>query len=303
MRIRSHLKHFLHPQRSNNHRPKLLSTYVLFLLAFASISTIATTQFLVPIFNSYIASKYNLVLGVTSDITTNEIIDLTNQERDAHGLTVLSSNPVLSKAAEKKAGDMFNKQYWSHVSTQGKQPWDFIADEGYSYSVAGENLARDFQHSNEVVKAWMASPTHKANILHEKYTEIGVAVVEGNLEGIETTLVVQMFATPVTAAHLEELSAVPVRENILADQEVAMQSQTGSNINSPTVSGYSISPVSITKGVFLAILLIIIVTLIYDFMIVSHTKVVRVVGKNMAHVFLFLVVVYLVLYYKTGYII
>ena len=192
--------------------------------------------------------------------------------------------------------DMFAKQYWAHVSADGKQPWDFISDAGYSYTVAGENLARDFQHADQVVEAWMASPTHKANILHEKYTEIGIAVVEGNLEGIETTLVVQMFGNPLDPTLVVDTApALPARETILA-QETNSTSVAATQV-------VSISPIAIMKGIFLAVLLVVIVILIYDFMIAKNTNVVRIVGKNMAHVFLLLTVIYLILYYKTGYIV
>ena len=91
---------------------------------------------------------------------------------------------------------MFNKQYWAHTAPDGKEPWDFMSEAGYSYQVAGENLARDFSTTSAMVAAWMASPTHRANIMNGRYTEIGIAVINGTLEGVETTLVVQMFGTP-----------------------------------------------------------------------------------------------------------
>lgn len=296
MSILAKFKHFFHPQRSNNHRPEILKSHALLLLAFAFFATLASVHSLIPTVNEFLGSKYNVVLGVTSDITIQQIVDLSNQERQNIGLHELRQNPLLDQAAEDKAADMFAKQYWAHVSADGKQPWDFISDAGYSYTVAGENLARDFQHADQVVEAWMASPTHKANILHEKYTEIGIAVVEGNLEGIETTLVVQMFGNPLDPTLVVDTApALPAREAILA-QETNSTSVAATQV-------VSISPIAIMKGIFLAVLLIVIVILIYDFMIAKNTNVVRIVGKNMAHVFLLLTVIYLILYYKTGYIV
>ena len=55
--------------------------------------------------------------------------------------------------------------------------------ESYDYSYAGENLAMDFHSAEKMEDAWMKSPTHRANILNEKYKDIGVAVKAGNQHG------------------------------------------------------------------------------------------------------------------------
>jgi hypothetical protein len=140
------------------------------------------------------------ILGYASDISVSEVIRLTNQERAKSGLTQLQINSELSNAAAGKARDMFEKQYWSHTSPSGTEPWDFITGAGYSYRVAGENLARDFSNTSSMVQAWMTSPTHRDNIMHPRYQEIGIAVVNGSLDGVETTLVVQMFGAPKVVA-------------------------------------------------------------------------------------------------------
>ena len=136
------------------------------------------------------------VLGFASDISPEEIVEWTNRKRTESGLNSVNLNEKLSEAARQKAADMFALNYWSHVSPRGVNPWSFIMNAGYSYLYAGENLARDFSNAQGVVEAWMNSPSHKDNILNKKYKNIGVAVVDGILQGQETTLVVQMFASP-----------------------------------------------------------------------------------------------------------
>lgn len=136
------------------------------------------------------------VLGYATNISSQDVIELTNQERSKAGLGTLKANAVLSEAAEAKARDMFLKDYWAHNSPDGREPWDFIDEAGYVYLSAGENLAKDFNHSDSVVRAWMNSPTHRDNIVNSNFEEIGVAVVDGELNGFKTTLVVQMFGTP-----------------------------------------------------------------------------------------------------------
>lgn len=133
------------------------------------------------------------ILGFASNIFVEDIVAGTNAYRQQNGLSTLRLDPELSQAAKEKAEDMFADGYWAHVAPDGTQPWFFIAEAGYDYIYAGENLAKDFQKSEAVVVAWMESPSHRQNILNDKFKDIGVAVVNGTLDGYETTLVVQMF--------------------------------------------------------------------------------------------------------------
>lgn len=157
-------------------------------------------------------NQLGFVLGYASDITVDQTLVLTNQERGKSGLGSLTLNAKLSSAASAKANDMFQNQYWAHVSPAGKEPWAFITASGYSYRVAGENLARDFNHTTDMVVAWMNSPSHKANIMNGRYTEIGLAVMNGQLQGVDTTLVVQMFGSPTTGQTPQLTQAPPSNE-------------------------------------------------------------------------------------------
>ncbi len=138
--------------------------------------------------------------AMASNITSENIIKLTNQQREAAGLNILSPNAKLTAAAQAKANNMFELQYWDHYGPNGETPWMFITQSGYTYVYAGENLAKGFRTAEGVHEAWMASPTHKENIISPNYKDIGVAVVQGVLLGKETVLVVQMFGnqTPET---------------------------------------------------------------------------------------------------------
>lgn len=123
------------------------------------------------------------VLGVNSNITVQEIVDKVNVERKRVGLPPVRENSMLNQAATAKAHNMFEEDYWAHFSPSGKDPWGFITGSGYKFSYAGENLARNFYTSDEVVNAWMNSPTHRANILNPNYQEVGIAVEDGVLQG------------------------------------------------------------------------------------------------------------------------
>lgn len=132
---------------------------------------------------------------VASDITAENIIGLTNASRTGTGESILAANSKLSLAAKAKAEDMLAKNYFSHTSPEGVMPWKWIDGESYDYGYAGENLAMDFQSAEKMEDAWMKSPTHRANILNEKYKDIGVAVKAGSINGSETILAVVMFGS------------------------------------------------------------------------------------------------------------
>ena len=103
----------------------------------------------------------------TAEITAAEVIRMVNDSRQAAGLEVLAENEKLSQAAQAKVEDMLKEDYFAHNSPNGKTPWFWIEKAGYDYRYAGENLAMDFKNAQEQHAAWMASPTHKKNILNE----------------------------------------------------------------------------------------------------------------------------------------
>lgn len=149
------------------------------------------------------------ILGISSNIDQKRLIELTNLERSKSGLSPVSENSTLDQAAYAKAQNMFEENYWAHFAPSGKTPWDFILSSGYKFSYAGENLAKNFSSSDEVVTAWMNSPSHKENLLSSKYKEIGIAVVDGVLDGQQTTLVVQMFGTTSSLVARAETAPAP----------------------------------------------------------------------------------------------
>lgn len=132
----------------------------------------------------------------SSAITAQNVFNLTNQARENLGVHRLAYNQVLEDAANRKAQDMLNQQYFAHVSPAGVTPWKWFQDVGYKYRHAGENLAVHFHEAEDVQAAWMASPSHRANIIADKYDEIGVGVATGSFEGTTATFVVQMFGAP-----------------------------------------------------------------------------------------------------------
>lgn len=240
------------------------------------------------------------ILGYSSEITYQKVLDQTNNERKKVGLEPLQYNSVLADSAKGKAEDMFKNDYWAHNSPQGKTPWTFFDTAGYKYSVAGENLAKDFYDTDSLIKAWMNSPTHKANIVHQKYKEIGIAVVNGTLGGVKTTLVVEHFGTPLVAqiapkttlgqqssAVKPEVISQPVPEIKNADVLV----ENNENL---------ISPLTISKIFGSIIFIVLVVVLFIDGYITIKNNTHRLTGSTVGHIGFLIFIFLLMLYNQQG---
>ena len=151
----------------------------------------------------------------------DKIIEWTNFYREQEGLDKLIANVNLAQAASDKVEDMFQKQYFEHVSPTGVSPDQLVLAAGYNYKVTGENLALgDFKDEKDLVDAWMASPGHRANILNPDYSEIGVA---SDLDEFEdrgkTWLSVQEFGDPAPNCQKPSSSLAQEIENKKAEYE------------------------------------------------------------------------------------
>lgn len=108
---------------------------------------------------------------------------LLNNERSKRGLRRLRLSKRLSRAASRHARDMARRKYFSHQSFSGADFVQRIRRTGYLHSArswsVGENIAWGTESSatpSSIMKAWMNSPGHKANIVSRSFTEIGIGV-------------------------------------------------------------------------------------------------------------------------------
>ena len=186
-KIKKPLKKTLVPHKANQHRPYLVRRH--------GIAALVSLVFVLQIAYNYATTGKVAVLGQTSNVSVSELLEDVNKERQSDGLNKLQLNEKLNKAAFMKAQDMLEKGYWAHEAPDGTQPWQWFSKAEYNYDIAGENLAKNFTSSNGVVNAWMQSPGHKANVLGEKYDDVGFAIANGELNGEETTLVVSLYGS------------------------------------------------------------------------------------------------------------
>lgn len=184
-KVAHHTKKLLVPHKGNEYRPHIIRAQ--------GIIAVLIIALLAQIVYSVVTTGRVQVLAQASDISVAELLADTNSERLTAGLEPLTVNEQLNNAAALKAQDMFANNYWAHVSPTGVQPWEWFAQAGYTYSSAGENLAKNYPNAAATVAAWMASDSHRENILKEAYVDVGFAVLEGELEGEPTTLVVALY--------------------------------------------------------------------------------------------------------------
>lgn len=156
------------------------------------------------------------VLGAQTDLSPEEIVAMCNVVRQQIGLSPLRMNASLQLAAKHKAEAMIREQYWAHTNPEtGQTPWSYIDETGYTYALAGENLAKGFQSSVTLVNAWMQSKPHRDNLLNPDYQEIGVYVISSTkLLNQKTSVIVQFMASPLTGTTLStQLNTPPPIES------------------------------------------------------------------------------------------
>lgn len=217
------------PCSENNYRPKFLEGRFLF----------HYLLFLVFLKLTLIFSLFYLPQSVFfADISSSNLVQMLNQERESLGLNSLAENDQLEKAAFLKAQDMLQKDYFSHQSPEGKSPWYWIKATDYNYQYAGENLAIGFLDSQEVYQEWKNSPSHNANLFNPNYKEIGIAVLKGDFQGNETFVVVQLFGSPKATRVSEEK---PIAEEKTPVAEKPKPTQEKATTAAPEVAGKAVS--------------------------------------------------------------
>ena len=317
------------PHESNNHRAKLLHN--------GSLVLVIGLLFVAQFFVSWGTKHAPSVLGISANISADDLLRITNQDRQANGQPPLRLDNELTQAAAGKAEDMFTNDYWAHVSPSGTTPWDFIKNAGYNYLYAGENLARGYTSADAVVNAWMNSPEHRANMLSPHYEDVGFAVQTGTLTGDDTVLVVEEFGkrylggepavasadntaavTPTPTAALPVAAALQPTEAALVAQAVpttvpslaptpVLTPSTGQNAGQSAqvlIASFTNDPLvnskSFTKQLAVIIIGIFLLVLLLDLIVIERKKIIRVASHNIDHIIYFVIILMIVLIFGRG---
>lgn len=233
-------KHIFIPHEHNDYKPHF----------FREFSIISIFIIVIVLFSVSAGTKlYIDKADMTATVLPAVLVDLTNNVRESSGVVTLARNSVLDEAAQMKANDMAENEYFAHTSPTGITPWHWFSKANYTFSYAGENLAIDFTESIDVENAWLNSPTHKANILNSKFTEIGIATAEGYYNGHLTTYVVQMFGKPVfdSQASLDTPTKDIPSKDLEPDKPIKEKEPTVKVAIAPVVKGETVEVISQEK--------------------------------------------------------
>lgn len=139
-----------------------------------------------------------LSTGATKAFGSSELISLTNKARTQLGGEELVVSTKLTNAAQTKAEDMVKQRFFAHTAPDGTMAWDYLKKVGYTYEVAGENLAITNESAETVVASWMDSPSHRDNIINKEYRDIGIGMATfGDYQGNkDTTVIVALYGKP-----------------------------------------------------------------------------------------------------------
>ncbi|MDD3303861.1 MAG: CAP domain-containing protein [Clostridia bacterium] len=121
--------------------------------------------------------------------TSETVLKLMNEARAAQGINPLKIDDLLNSTAQAKAVDMVKNNYFSHESPTYGSPFKMMQNAGITYRTAGENIAGNPSVEN-AVKSWLASESHRQNILSNAYNYVGIGIEESPSYGY---VIVAMF--------------------------------------------------------------------------------------------------------------
>lgn len=153
------------------------------------------------------------VLAYATNMSISGLLSSTNSARNGEGAAALQLNSKLIAAAQAKAEDMANRNYWSHNTPEGNPPWIFVNNQGYAYQKLGENLAAGFNDEQAAINGWLASPPHKENLMDTSFSEVGFGFANNpdytSAGGGPMTVVVAFYGKPVVAAASSPVASAP----------------------------------------------------------------------------------------------
>lgn len=215
---------------------------------------------------------FSKVLAYSTSRSPGSMLAETNLDRQINGEPPLKLSSELSRAAMTKASDMAKRNYWSHNTPEGTPPWSFVSATDYQYQKIGENLATGFYNEEEAVRGWMASPSHRENMLDPAYSEVGFGFSDAShysaVGGGPATIFVAYYGKPAAAtitlaSKILNTSNAPSTANPLASHP--------SIATTPVQTAFSRSSYSSWAPVGLAVTLL----GIFSGLIIKHLRLIR----------------------------
>ncbi len=189
--MRKTLKRYFIPHQENNYHPHILHAKRAFFYG----GLFLAIKIIVVIF----ALSLPLEVFVLPDVLAEEqrqMAVLVNDVRARNGLPPLTEKNILERSSSAKAIDMAANEYFSHTGPDNRKLSYFLDKVGYNYLSAGENLAIGFSDAEDIVSAWIKSPSHYANLIDPEFEETGFGLESGYYEGAPTVYIAQHLGWP-----------------------------------------------------------------------------------------------------------
>lgn len=137
-----------------------------------------------PESNESVDLKFTVQNPVVDEVSEQQMLDAVNWERASRGLKPLTMDESLRVLARDYSADMFRRGYFSHYTPDDPplSPFDRMERADITFLTAGENLALA-PTTRFAMQGLMNSPGHRANILSEDFTKIGIGVMDGGIYG------------------------------------------------------------------------------------------------------------------------
>lgn len=197
-------------RRGYKHKPRGVSDRVFEKAHWPYLPVLMVALFLISVsahtgvLQAAVRNPSSSVLAYSTAMSTGGLLSSTNSARVSEGAAALQLNSKLNAAAQAKAEDMANRNYWSHNTPEGNPPWIFVSAQNYSYQKLGENLAAGFSDEQATINGWLASPPHKENLMDPSFSEVGFGFANNpdytSAGGGPMTIVVAFYGKPVGAA-------------------------------------------------------------------------------------------------------
>jgi uncharacterized protein YkwD len=192
--------------RRSSHKPKRISDkafrrvywpYIPVILIIGVLLSLSTQA---GALSAIINQKGGRVLAYATSMSSSGLLSSTNGARASNDVGSLKINSKLAAAAQAKANDMAERNYWSHNTPEGDPPWTFVSAQKYSYQKLGENLAAGFSSEQSTVNGWMGSAPHRDNMLDSAFSEVGFGWTNNSnytsAGGGPMTIVVAFYGKP-----------------------------------------------------------------------------------------------------------
>lgn len=118
------------------------------------------------------------------NLNSNKILQLINKARTEgcncgaqkmDPVSPVTWNNLLADAAYNHSADMDKNNFFDHKGSDSKNVDYRLNQQGYKWSLVGENIARGQETEEEVVNSWLQSRGHCLNIMNKDFREMGVA--------------------------------------------------------------------------------------------------------------------------------